>query len=154
MRKILSLLLISGVLSSLFLPILALSAEGGIEPTSLSALAYPAGGDFARLKSLIEANFSPKQGNQYNCISNNTLCPNYKYTSVIEKAIKLIVSKTYTGNEKFYDSFFSQLQSYGSSGTSSVKSIIDRVPRGSALSDWKSLGFGNSIGGELLDASF
>lgn len=67
-----------------------------------SEISYPSGEDFVKLKSLIDSTFSPKQGYQYNCIANSTLCPNYKYTSVVEKAIKLIVLKTYAGNEKFY----------------------------------------------------
>jgi hypothetical protein len=85
----------------------------------------------------------------------NTLCPNYKYTSVIEKAIKLIILKTYTENVEFYNTLFGNAQSYGAiTNKNTIKNILDKVPHGSTISDWQSLGFGNSIGGELLDASF
>lgn len=69
--------------------------------------------------------------------------------------MKFIILKTYTGNEEFYNTLFGNAQSYGAiTNKNSLKNIIDRIPHGSTLSDWKSLGFGNTIGGELLDASF
>jgi hypothetical protein len=74
---------------------------------------------------------------------------------VIEKAIKLIMLRTYTGNVEFYNTLFGNAQKYSDiTDKNTLKNILDKVPRGSTLSDWKSLGFGNSIGGELLDASF
>jgi hypothetical protein len=35
-----------------------------------------------------------------------------------------------------------------------LKNIISSIPRGTSISNWASLWFGSSIGGELLDASF
>ena len=99
------------------------------------------------MKNIIETTFSKSNNNyRYNCISNSTLCPNYKYTSVVEKSLKLIVLKTYSGNEEFYNTFFGNATSYRSiSEKKTLKDIIDMIPRGSAISDWKSLGFRNSI---------
>lgn len=123
----------------------------------LPEVSYPSGEDFVKLKSLIDATFSPQQGYQYNCIANSTLCPNYKYTSVVEKAIKLIVLKTYAGNEEFYRTLFpiSSSSSYNEEGNMDellkssypeLKTVLARIPTGTTLSDWKTFGFGRSIG--------
>lgn len=70
----------------------------------------------------------------YNCIANGTLCPNYRYTSVIEKAIMFIVLKTYTGNESFYDQLLPMGSNFNMYVTDvqksqNIKSILDRVPK-------------------------
>lgn len=171
MQAILSLLIIVIVSLTTVLPIFAISVSSP-SSTSTAPIVYPEWEDFVRLKNLIEISFSPSEKNyRSNCIASGTLCPNYKYTSVIEKAIKFIILKTYTGNEKFYlnlfanenlvsredlDSLLQKLNDNSSdiNPTFNLKSTISRVPRGSSLPDWKTLGFGDSIGGELFDASF
>ncbi len=163
MRKILSFGVLASILVTIVSPTFALMARSEekmampVSPQSSRQIEYPVWEDFSKLKNLIEGNFSPSEKNNYksNCIANRTLCANFKYTSVIEKAIKLIILKTYTGNEEFYNTLFGNAQSYGDiTSKKTLKNIIDMIPHGSSLADWKSLGFGNSIGGELLDASF
>lgn len=120
MRKILSsFLLVLLFFTGIFPVMAALENNLTVTPSSkvpqpTSAIAYPTGDDFVKLKSLIDATFSKKTSSQYNCIANNSLCPNYKYTSIVEKAIKLIILKTYTGNEKFYADLFQSSSYYNS----------------------------------------
>ncbi len=161
MRKFISFFVLFGIISTLTLPMVSarITLWSGTPTQAQTSIVYPGWADFMKLKSLIDTNFSPSEGNNYrsNCIANRTLCTNYKYTSIIEKAIKLIIVKTYTGNETFYETLFWNNGWYNYSNPTikkTVKNILDNIPRGSSLSDWKSLGFGNSIGGELLDASF
>jgi hypothetical protein len=84
-------------------------------------IVYPVGRDFETLRSLIERNFSSNNSSEISygkiCILSNTLCPNYRYTSLTEKAIKLILVKTYEGNEVFYETLFDSplYNSYNSS---------------------------------------
>jgi hypothetical protein len=168
MRQILSLLLITGLLSSLVSPIWALTPlESSATVTPPPAIVYPAGDDFVRLQWLIETNFAPKRY-QYNCIMNDTLCPTYRYTSVIERAIKLIIMKTYVGNEVFYatkfgnssltkdelESIIAHRDSPWSAKIPSMSDILRGIPSGTSLAPWSSRMFGGSISGDLLDASF
>jgi hypothetical protein len=168
MRQILSLLLITGLLSSLISPIWALTITPATSVTPPPVIVYPAGDDFVRLQWLIETNFAPKKWYQYNCIMNDTLCPTYRYTSVIERAIKLIVMKTYTGNEVFYatkfgnnsltkdelESIMAHRDSPWSAKIPSMSDIVRGVPTGTSLAPWSSQILGGSISGDLLDASF
>ncbi len=170
MRKIISLLLLVGFISTNLASVWALSvrSRSSSENTPIATtIIYPVGEDFIRLKSLIDSSFSPKQDLGYNyqanCIANGTLCPNYKYTSIDEKAIKLIVLKSYRGNESFFDTFFDTF--FASSLTEisvtasmnryrGVRYILSKVPKGNSVMDWMNFDFGNSLGWELLDASF
>lgn len=78
---------------------------------------------------------------------NSTLCPTYTYTSIIEKAIKLIVLKTYLGNEEFYNTLFINSQSYVDiSNKKNIEKVLSSIPLGSNVPDWKTLGFGRSLG--------
>ncbi len=162
MKKFFSFFILVSLIGTVILPVSALSPLPSSSSTdSIPQITYPTWDDFAKLKTLIDTNFSPKSMERYgyNCIANGTLCPNYRYTSVIEKAIMFIVLKTYTGNESFYD----QLLPMGSNfnmyvndvqKSQNIKSILDRVPKWPSISDWKTLWFGSSIWGQLLDASF
>ena len=159
MRKLLSCILVVSFLFTGIFPVSAIAISSGLSRSQLNTqntktLNYPSGTDFSTLKSLIETTFSPKQGYQYNCIADNTLCPNYKYTSIVEKAIKLIVLKTYEGNEEFYQTLLPVTSSYYSddsdelAGSSypAVQTVLARIPSGTKISDWKTFGFGRSIG--------
>lgn len=161
MRKTFSALLIVVLLCSYISPItFALENELTIATPSVDqpknpTLEYPPWEDFTRLKSLIDSSFSPKKSNQSSCIANRTLCPTYKYTTIVEKAIKLIILKAYTGNEAFYARLFDEQYQYGRTESSSRESILARVPRASPLNDWKLFAFDSySVSSTLLDASF
>jgi hypothetical protein len=167
MKTFLSCLVAVSIIGTVISPVFAATSlkstdQSNNESTESTEITYPSGEDFTRLKSLIDLSFS-KNGTQsyYSCLANRTLCSNYRYTSVIEKAIKFIVLKTYQGNEDFYGKLFSENSSisYDSidpaiSWYKPLQWILSRIPKGTSITDWKTLWFGNSIGGELLDASF
>ncbi|NRH20471.1 hypothetical protein HOO68_00295 [Candidatus Gracilibacteria bacterium] len=176
MKKILSFILLLGLFSTIVSPLYALMApaEDRASPSNMvlssekammplppikknnSDIEYPKGDDFIKLKQLIEVNFSKSENQyKYNCIANGSLCPNYKYTSITEKAIKFIVLKTYLGNEEFYNTLFINTQSYSDiSDKKNIQRVLKSIPFGSNVPDWKTFGFGNSIGSDLLEASF
>ncbi len=165
MKKLFSLFILFSLLGTVISPVFALSLAPSTPPVETkSPITYPTWDDFVRLKSLIDSNFSPAStgGYWYNCIANNTLCPNYRYTSVIEKAIKFIVLKTYADNQDFYTKFLTSnsYNSYyiddvsGNQKSWDIKTFLSRVPKGAAMSDWKNFWFDSSVWGQLLDASF
>lgn len=156
MKKILSACLIGIYTLSMTLPVFAVTLKWIEEdPIKSTTIDYPAWDDFVQLKKLIDENFSQKVGYQYNCISSWNLCPNYKYTSIIEKAIKFIVLKTYAGNETFYDSLFANSYSYRNTTEEwTLKSILSMIPQWTVYSDWRNLSFWKSVPWELIDASF
>lgn len=96
---------------------------------------YPQGEDFSRLQKIISETFDKKteNSNPYyaDCIKNNALCPNYKYTSISEKAIKLIIAKTFSGNEDFYKKLFLSNYAFveGSSEQTFLTEVLRAVPR-------------------------
>ena len=113
-RKIIASILLIGYVAMNIVPAAANNASdvknwSTENATEASKLIYPEWAEFIALKKLITENFSSKNEESqytYNCIQDNSLCPTYRYTSVIEKAIKLIVTKTHTGNEDFYKKLF------------------------------------------------
>ena len=129
-----------------------------VQTGSKNQLKYPNGVEFESLKKIIDAKFIPSTSkNTYgyasNCILGGRLCPNYRYTSIDEKAIKLIILKTFIGNESFYMNIFNQnntnsLRSYSSSDNQAngLQDILKRVPIGTVFLDWKVPNFGNTLG--------
>lgn len=160
MKKLLSATLCVCLGLTQLVPITHVIAFNSADAPQKTDIVYPSGSDFTRLKTMIDVTFSPKPPNNYGygCIASGTLCPNYKYTSVVEKAIKLIVTKTYTGNEQFYTTLFSSVDRYNYRDPSlpnSLNSLLQTIPTGTPESDWKNFNFGEtSIAGGLLDASF
>ena len=174
MKKIISFILLLGFLSSIGFPVFAsdvwsnTQATGSISNSwtwtlsdsqvkkNSSDINYPKGEDFSRLQQLIETGFSQSENQyQYNCIFDGKLCPNYKYTSIVEKAIKYIVLKTYNGNEEFYDTLFARSRAYDDfSDKKNVQKILKNIPAGSRVPDWRNVIFWNSISSELLESSF
>ena len=129
-----------------------------VQTGSQNQVKYPNGVEFESLKKIIDAKFIPSTSkNTYgyasNCILGGRLCPNYRYTSIDEKAIKLIMLKTFIGNESFYMNIFNQnstnsLRSYSSSDNQAngLQDILKRVPIGTVFLDWKVPNFGNTLG--------
>ncbi|MBP9779530.1 hypothetical protein KBD33_02800 [Candidatus Gracilibacteria bacterium] len=156
MKKIIIACLIGIYTLSISIPVFAVTLKGIEEdPIKVTPIDYPEGADFVQLKKLVDSTFFQQTGVQYGCISGGSLCPNYKYTSIVEKAIKLIVLKTYIGNETFYDSLFANSYSYrGTTEKGTLKGILAMIPQGTVFSDWRNLSFGRSVPGELIDASF
>ncbi len=165
MKKILASLLLIAFIPSLTSPVAAIALRPWTETQENVAkeIEYPAWEDFVKLRQLIESSFSKwTQKDRYNsnCIADASLCANYKYTSVVEKAIKLILAKTYIWNEPFYRSVFAPnySQGFGSSWWTpsypKLVNMLNAVPKWTAIFDWKTFSFGSSIGWELLDASF
>jgi hypothetical protein len=130
---------------------------------------YPEGEAFVKLKNLIDTTFIPQTQRTYygqKCISSGWLCANYKYTSLTEKAIKLIVLDTYSGNEEFYTNLFSSYNGYSYNQSQSVQKtaneIIKTVPTGTPVitdisqvfSPNTSSLFGTNYGDTLIGSSF
>lgn len=121
---------------------------------------YPQGEDFARLQKIISETFDKNTGNSnsyyYSCINNNSLCPNYKYTSINEKAIKFIIAKTFVGNEDFYKKIFiiRDWNAEESAHNPTLAEVLQAVPVGNE-SDLLSLyGENRNISENLLQSSF
>ncbi len=128
-----------------------------------SPLVYPEWERFDRLEEIISSTFTLGRQKSYGkCIDSGWLCPNYRYTSVTEKALKYILVDTYTGNEWFYTKLFSSY-TYSYGGDISVTSsgnLLDRlnsIPVGTPVLGWISSLFSSStpnIASELMWASF
>ena len=131
-----------------------------VQTGSQNQIQYPDGREFESLKKIIDAKFiasrsKDRYGYTTNCILDGRFCPNYRYTSIDEKAIKLIVLKTFIGNESFYTNIFTQNStdsytrySYSNDDNQSngLQDILKRVPIGTAFLDWKVPNFGNTLG--------
>lgn len=128
-----------------------------VSSQKIKEIQYPTGDDFLKLKSIIENTFSqaPWRQYKYSCIFENTLCPNYKYTSITEKTLKFIVLKTYTDHADFYQKLFLSQSESISSSSDMLAQILSRIPKGLSLqSDIFSFWNPSSISSTLLDASF
>lgn len=81
-------------------------------------------------------------------------CPNYKYTVITEKAIKLIVTKTFTGNEAFYQKLFRTHQYDTEKSNFTLSNALASVPMGTAVNVFSLYGNKQSISDNLLESSF
>jgi hypothetical protein len=107
-----------------FISAAAIRSEEFTKEESFSGIEYPEGESFTRLKALIDETFTVQKkkawysysifGSSRTCISSGWLCPNYKYTSLTEKAIKYIILETYEGNENFYNNLLKTSSYYSS----------------------------------------
>ena len=130
------------------------SVQGALRDgqSTYTPLNYPQGDDFVRLKEIIDATFSIENQRKYtNCIIWWWACPNYKYTSISEKALKYITLKTYSGNEDFYSQLFSEL-SYSrfhiledsssldgftsSTSYTEISRILSAIPKGTPVNNF------------------
>jgi len=161
MKKIITLVVCS---LGVFFVSLGVHASQDMSGTNVPIIAYPLGEDFLRLKRLIDTNFSPPQSEYtpYNCIAGDSLCPNYRYTRITENALKMLVMRTYTGNEEFYATLFTRpyeryyLDSFGEEASIlSREDVLANIPSGESLIDWRgALAWDADVGATLLDASF
>lgn len=120
-------------------------------------LIYPNWKDFTKLKQLIDNSFTVTSNYSYgsNCIFWGKLCTNYHYTSITEKAIGLIVWKTFEDNVDFYEKLLSN-RSYRFSSWDklTLKTALKNIPRGPSISNIKANIFWKNIAGNLLSSSF
>ena len=118
------------------------------------SLQYPEGEDFGRLKAIIDSTFTKQEKKSYQvCLAWGWLCPNYKYTSLSEKAIKYITLKTYKWNEKFYRELFSSY-STSSFGTSSFSQGNNFIIGGESFSLPKGISVTNPFGSFFGQSSY
>jgi hypothetical protein len=136
-------------------------------PNAFTPIVYPEGEDFSRLESIIWSSFTLEREKSYvgSCINWGWLCPNYKYSSLSEKALKYIVLKTYAWHEDFYAKLFDKQASYynyfGNDADTSKDSIqvLNNIPKGApvlsnSINLTATLWLNNSMPGDLIDASF
>lgn len=72
------------------------------------------------------------------CTVLDRYCPNYRYTRIAEQALKLLVARTYKGNEKFYAHLFAQKYmrmiraDYSDENVFNLAMILQQIPRGTS----------------------
>lgn len=120
--------------------------------------AFPENADMQKLKNLMEKVFLPRPESdrwRYDCIYEGNFCPTYKYNSIAEAQIRMLVIHTYNSYPELYSTLFKRDTYWYDNDTEdtilTLEQVLERIPKASRIPG----AFGNgSIAATLLNSSF